>query len=694
MEKVLQKLSPDTIQLLTCVAPFQVINGLPDFIQDYWDMLQLDISFENYPFYQWENAKLELVAYGLLEEVPDKEFYLRFSPVFSSFLRQYMYKVDPKLWKRITFAFTSYLSTASEIYLGLLQSNKTQNRHAGRVSVEIESGNFLFGLTILKKRKQSILSVLKLLSEFLFIQGELDSRQKLISDAYQLLEAQSKERNRSGILMELAEVQYMLGGSYYGLHEWDTAEKHWEECVQKFSLEDENFHFTLIKADVQRNLGVIYHKKRAFIKAEEAYLLSLELYRQLENEGKQALLYRNLSVLYWELKRYQEAEDFGLKALRIFHQQKNTYEEGQELLNLGSISQALNKYDQAQQQLEISLKIFESFDDLSGVAAVSQNLGTLYQRRGKYDKAKEVYKTALNIFVQQEDEPNQAQVLQNLGTIEEFKGNLQEALEYNHLSLNIFLKFRDAHRAGRTYVSLGSLSGQLNDVSSALTFYQKAIEIFQNEEDSRADLAKVWQSLGGLYLGLDKYKQAESSLYHALNIYKALGDRLEMGGTYMNLAILREKEGNFPDALRLYQLSAEIMREVDRSYDLAVVYQNMGDLYRKMGNLKEAESLFKQAFLLYQNAEDLLSQAQMQHNLGSISAQLGELKKAISSYQKSLNTLLASGNLDQAFYALKGIGGFALYHGLSSLGRDIIIKAFPYFEEERKAILREWLKQF
>ncbi len=694
MENLLKELSPAGRQFLFFLTPFQTINDLPNFIQDYWDLLKAEEAFADGPFEDWDQIKQELIEVGILQYVPGYTFYLRFSPSILPFIRRYALTHGENRWEYLNSIFILYYWRVSNKYLDLLQANDAYKRQAGIDSVKLEFENFLYTLQILLKRQLVVLAPLKVIATYLFWSRDLQGRLQQIESTYQALKAYPEERITPAIQLEIMEVQFMLGSAWYDLRQLDTAKQHWEACLSEWAFDEEDLSSLKLRAEVQRNLGAIHQERKTYQQAQQYYTFALEAFQRCEDERKQAEVYKNLSVMNWEQGLYQEAQNKGMQALELFKKNGYIFEAGEVHSNLGVIAQAMHQFDLAQEHLEAALHVYESFKDLFGIAKISQNLGVFFWRQGALKKAEAAYQKAFQVFTQLKDEANQAQIYQNLGALAEESGDLEQAVAYNQLALPTFIQAGDRYREARTYVNLGSLTDQLGNFDLALSYFEKAIGLFQQLEGRQQDLAHVWQNLGILYLQQEAYDQAESHLQKALNTYQQLGDSVRQGRIYANLAVLYEQQENFKKANQFYLLAVGFLNEKRNAQELAALYRNMGDLYRKENDLPEAGHYFQKALQLYQQFENPIAQAQMRFNLGSIAAQLGRFENAKNHYRQALQLFLKSGELIQARMALEGIFQTTLHYGDKTFGQEIVKVAASYFSGKDKVWLQEWWEKF
>jgi transcriptional regulator with GAF, ATPase, and Fis domain len=97
------------------------------------------------------------------------------------------------------------------------------------------------------------------------------------------------------------------------------------------------------------------------------------------------------------------------------------------------------------------------------------------------------------------------------------------------------------------------------------------------------------------YLGLAAYNrglldQAAVRFERSLKGMRGLSEKAGIVSNAMNLAAVRQRQGKFADALKLYQDALAAAEALKNSYLLAILLSNLANLYLSIGALEEAES--------------------------------------------------------------------------------------------------------
>lgn len=213
-----------------------------------------------------------------------------------------------------------------------------------------------------------------------------------------------------------------------------------------------------------------------------------------------------------------------------------------------------NRLDQAEIAYRQVLKTQPDHPD------VLSGLGMVAQQRGEFQQAEEFFNAALMA------QPHSVQAWFSLGNLQQAQGKLPEAaLAYQKA---IALK----PDAAPIYNNLGYTFEQQGKLDEAITCYQKALEIQPNCVEAEVSLGNILHAQGKLLL-------EQKSYYEQLNY---------------NLALAREKAGDWQNAAAYYQKAVELNPE-------------NGELYLKLGRVYQQQKDFTQAIAAYRQGLKLVN---------------------------------------------------------------------------------------
>jgi tetratricopeptide (TPR) repeat protein/TolB-like protein len=156
--------------------------------------------------------------------------------------------------------------------------------------------------------------------------------------------------------------------------------------------------------------------------------------------------------------------------------------------------------------------------------------------------------------------------------------------------------------------------------------------------------------------GLGRLAEASSALNESQQIFHAAGDNDKLARAQARSAQLVDLQGDFSRAMKMYESSLAMFREIGDHEGVAIELNNVGIELQNLGALAEAKKKFTAAVVASSEVRDDWGLAVAQANLAEILFDLGDLPGAKQIYEKSLAISEAIGNKDMAAYVLSGLG--------------------------------------
>jgi len=132
--------------------------------------------------------------------------------------------------------------------------------------------------------------------------------------------------------------------------------------------------------------------------AEDYYLRSLGLFKEINEKKGIARCYNNLGVANAERGEYDKALDYYNRALNIYKEIKDQMGEGAVINNLGEIYRFRGEYTDAEYLYQRSMKSDKELGDIYGQALCWGNLGAVSLGIKNFKEAENRVTTALKIF--------------------------------------------------------------------------------------------------------------------------------------------------------------------------------------------------------------------------------------------------------------------------------------------------------
>ncbi|WP_433234959.1 tetratricopeptide repeat protein [Streptosporangium sp. CA-135522] len=239
-------------------------------------------------------------------------------------------------------------------------------------------------------------------------------------------------------------------------------------------------------------------------------------------QADQAGAHANLGEAHWARGDYEQAQDCYLQSLRLHRDLGNRAGQARLLNNLGGLAWQQRDYTQALEYYQASLALCRELGIRVGEAAGLANLGIVYDRQGHYEQAHQHLSQALTLHRELGDRRLQATALDNLGLVHRHQGHYTQALDHHRQALDLY---RDiGHQDGQADASngLGEAARAMGEPAQALTHHNAALTL-ATEVGSRLQQARAHDGLARAHADLADLGTARAHASQALELYTDLG---------------------------------------------------------------------------------------------------------------------------------------------------------------------------
>jgi len=178
---------------------------------------------------------------------------------------------------------------------------------------------------------------------------------------------------------------------------------------------------------------------------------------------------------------------------------------------------------------------------LRKVYGVLVSKANIYRDRGKLEKSKKLYLEAAVIAEKLQNLVLKGIVTGNLGNIFSEQGKYLEATRSYSDAIKIFKEHEEHLFEASMLSSLGSINQKIGNYALALDYYHKSSKILQSiGANKRAELINI-MNIGVIQFKKEKYTEAKSSFYKALELLQQEDDKVLRAGCYALLAKIHFK---------------------------------------------------------------------------------------------------------------------------------------------------------
>ncbi|MBL4625566.1 MAG: tetratricopeptide repeat protein [Flavobacteriales bacterium] len=188
---------------------------------------------------------------------------------------------------------------------------------------------------------------------------------------------------------------------------------------------------------------------------------------------------------------------------------------------------------------------------------------------------------------------------------------------------------------GRSYGWLGYLLEQLGDIPQALEYDHKCLRI--NEAlGNKMDVSGSYINIGLIYFHQGDIPQALDYLNKGLKISEDLGHEKGMAIVYNNIGLIHQSEGHMSLALEFYEKSLELGIAAGNEAGIAGAYNNIGMIHSDQDEIPQALEYFHKSLKIQEKLGEKLGIAIAYNNIGALEIRLSMLTEAKAHLGKGL----------------------------------------------------------
>ncbi len=257
--------------------------------------------------------------------------------------------------------------------------------------------------------------------------------------------------------------------------------------------------------------GLIYEQLGEVQAGRDAFLQSLQLWRELGNRQYEGSALNNLGFSYMNLGEPEKSVLYFEQAIATHRETKDRPSEGSSLNNLAYAYMKLGEYERSEdffRQALVIKKDDQSLRDKRILSNTLNNLGTVLMLRGKSAEGMEFLQRSLDLRGQTEYPWGVANSLLNLGKYQwessEKEAGFEKLTKANEMSLQL----GDRRMQSESYYQLAKAENEKGNVGKAIENVSKGLEIIKEirsrlaGSESRYAYFSTVQNFYDLYIDL------------------------------------------------------------------------------------------------------------------------------------------------------------------------------------------------
>ncbi len=270
-------------------------------------------------------------------------------------------------------------------------------------------------------------------------------------------------------------------------------------------------------------LGQLHRLRGEFALAQQHLAQSAAEFQTIQQGDGRARALNQLAYLAWQQHRDHEAETLAQEALALL--------------------------DPADTERAMSLSAL-------GMAAINQ---------ARWQEAEAHHRAALDLRTNHNLARERAWSLQNLGYSLRGQENFIEALACYEEALTTLDQLGDRANWAIVRMNMGIVYSLQNEPQRALATYAEAEQVFRQIGD-QWHVAKTLVNQGIDYMGLREWSQAEWVLRHSAHLFDQVGELSEQLNALDGVAMTRQGQGFYADALALFQTVKRRLPEIEGTH--------------------------------------------------------------------------------------------------------------------------------
>jgi len=383
-----------------------------------------------------------------------------------------------------------------------------------------------------------------------------------------------------------------------------------------------------------RDVGLVYEALNLAQAGEEAA-------RRLEDFGARGVLLVEVAEAHREAVEVALAASAYEEAARAFEQAKDLRRAADALVNLGAMRWESDDLAGARAPLERALSLLEHLQDVKGQASALVVLAQI-ARACSDNGALALYERALGLVRTLPDAKlEEAQVYYALGRLRAEAGDYgTAAADYAH-AVEGFTAVGDSQGRTQAYRALGRVYLKLDDRARAVQVLERAAEI----EERTAVGIDAALDLGRAYMRDRRWSEALDYHRRAVARASSAGDKRAMAQAQNGLGSTHLEQGDRAQAVRAFEESARLWKELEDEVGLGRTYNNLAVAYRRAGRWDVARQYLDEAATYLERGGDKDALASVYNNTGLILAAQRKEREAAKYYERSLALKESLGDL-------------------------------------------------
>ncbi|HVP58504.1 MAG TPA: sigma 54-interacting transcriptional regulator [bacterium] len=448
---------------------------------------------------------------------------------------------------------------------------------SGEFTTAIEYFSKLLTLTgtseDLKPRRASLLRRLALC--YMRV-GKCDHALELLDKAFGLVSEGQDPAELARVISERAWVHLKIG-------EYDLSEADCESALEIMLAGGKGRDLV----DTYNCLAGVCARKGETERAADFLRSALSVARAVNDKEVVGACLCNLGVACKNLGRLSEAQAYMEEALAMAEEVGQHLQKGVRLSNLGIIYSKRGWWRKAQKCWAEALEVLARIGNKWEMSSVLLAMGQYYLTFRDFERAEQYYVLAMKGSSDNGDARGSALSFEFMGDVEMACGRMESAQRHYLQALEIA---EEIAPQGDVVVEV---KRRLADVETARSNYDAALDLASEAVRLAADLKDVFEhgcslrSKAIAEFGLGEWEKAREDFARAINLLSSLGEKKELGLTYLKAGQLSASHASSADIAAGYLAEAlSIFEEIEMKFEAGLAATALGRMAAGRGDVE------------------------------------------------------------------------------------------------------------
>ncbi|HEY3406523.1 MAG TPA: tetratricopeptide repeat protein [Ohtaekwangia sp.] len=289
--------------------------------------------------------------------------------------------------------------------------------------------------------------------------------------------------------------------------------------------------------------------------------------------------------------KFREALELTKEALSLYQKIGSPRDLSVAYLNVGSEWHYLSDFQLATENYLEARKLAEAVGDKRLQRIVNNNLASIFINLQEYEKGKNYAEQSLELAKEMKNDYAISSSTFNIATAELYLKQYDNALRHYQEIESIGARTDDFTIKLDGWLGQADVYNAIPQPASAEKYYQQVISLSKEKNAPEYEMY-AYMGLADLFMKINRNREAEQVILNGIAIAQKLGSNYELKDLYLKASSLKEKTGNFSDALK-FRKQFEVLNDSivgEKSKEHITLLEARFESEKKESTIKQLEA--------------------------------------------------------------------------------------------------------